>query len=109
MTLADGIIELDSARAGPFGFTCDRFGDGSYLWKRGPYIIVSFIESRAKGNFRALVERIQSFGYGVKVPTPVADMSRIVQKCGYRHVVEYNPKLGPVHVWILDAVVENAS
>lgn len=101
--MSDGIIELDTDRAEPIGFTSDRFVVDSYLWKRGPYVLISFIESRKKGNFRGLVERIRSFGLGVKVPTPLAEMSRIVQKCGYRHIVEQHPELGPVHVWILDA------
>ena len=101
--LTDGIIELDSNRGATLGFTSDRFGSGSYLWKTGPWIVVSFIESLSKGNFRDLVNAIRSAGLGVKIPTPLFAMQRIVQKCGYRHTVEYDQELGPVDVWVLDA------
>ncbi len=100
--MSDGMIHLDSPRAELFGFTSERFAIGSYLWILGPHVVISAIESRAKGNFRELVERIQLLGFGVKIPTPLAEMSRIVRKCGYRHVVEIDPRYGPVDIWILD-------
>lgn len=82
--LDDGIIELDSERGARFRFTSDRFGHGSYLWKLGGTIIVSFIESLNKGNFRELAEAILASGLCVKVPTPLGRMREIVCKARYR-------------------------
>jgi hypothetical protein len=78
----DGIINLDSNRGKRFGFTSDLF-DG-YLWKRGPRIIISFIESRdpGKGHLKALFDRIESLGYTIAVPTPSNRMRMICEKRG---------------------------
>lgn len=80
-TMPDGIIELDSERGQAIGFTSDRF-DG-YLWKTGRYVTVSFIVSLATGNFRQLAESILAQGFGVKIPTPLGRMQKIVRDAGY--------------------------
>ena len=104
-TSPDGIVELDSDRGRLLGFTTDRF-DG-YLWKKGDYIWVSFIVSKAKGNFRELVERICSLGMGVKVPTPLGRMTEIVRKAGYRETFEWVEKIGEaVETWVMEASSE---
>ncbi len=54
--LSDGMIVFGSKEAGILGLTPDKF-DGTWLWKNGDTIIISFIISRAKGNFKALVDR----------------------------------------------------
>ena len=99
--MKDGIIKLDSLRARELGFTSDRF-DG-YLWKKDKAIIISFIVSRQRGNFRSLVERILSRGWAVKVPTPLGRMREIVKKNGYVMTVEpfddNDPT--PCEVWTL--------
>lgn len=105
-TLADGIIELDSPRGHRWSFTSERFGSGSYLWKDGSSILVSFIESKQRGNFRALVEQIHGDGLTVKVPTPLPAMERILRKNGYRQTTEHDPVLGPVEVWLLEPPTE---
>lgn len=97
----DGIIELDSGRAEPIEFTSDRFGPRSYLWKTGNVVIISFIHSLRKGNFRQLVERIRGMGLDVHIPTPIGRMEHIVRNAGYR--MEFRDFVGsPIEVWILD-------
>jgi hypothetical protein len=99
--LLDGIINLDSERAKALGFTSDKY-DG-YLWKNGDSIMVSFIVSKQRGNFRALVRRIHALGLTVKVPTPLGRMQYIVAKNGYKHTIEYCEEMDgePVEVWVL--------
>lgn len=95
--IPEGQINLDDDSAKIIGFTSDRF-DG-YLWRSGAAIIISFIASRARGNFRALVERIVELGLRVDVPTPLGRMESIVVRNGYRHRIEEDPMMGPVEVW----------
>ena len=75
--MTDGLIKLGSAFGNQLGFTSDRFEPGSYLWKQGGDIMVSFIASRRPGHgaFRGLVERIHAMGLTVKVPTPLGRMA----------------------------------
>lgn len=82
--LTDGMIALDSERGKQFGFTSDKFSKDSYLWKSDRQVVVSFIESKARGNFRALAETILSQGFSVVVPTPLGRMKEIVRKAGYQ-------------------------
>ena len=105
LEMEDGIINLDTDRGDEFGFTSNRFGECSYLFKTTPYIYISFIESRRKGNFRKLAETILALGFGIKVPTPFAEMERILRKEGYRHTIEpfgdgYDDE---VEVWVKEA------
>lgn len=100
--MENGIINIDSDKGRELGFTSDKFSPGSYMWKQDGAVIISLIQSRKKGNFRELVDKIRSSGLTVKVPTPLANMERIVRKCGYRHTIERDPMMGPVEVWVLD-------
>jgi hypothetical protein len=93
----NGIIELDSARGQQLGFTSARFNHGSYLWDDDDRVLVSFVWSRAPGNFRALVAAIHAEGKTVAVPTPLPRMEAIVRKNGYTHAVEFDG----VDVWSL--------
>lgn len=97
----DGKIELDTERARRLGFTKKKY-DG-YLWKTGNAIIISFIESKKRGNFRELVRRIHELGLTVKVPTPLGRMMEIVRKNGYEHTLEPFDKdpRETVDVWVL--------
>jgi hypothetical protein len=98
----DGIIELDTDRAKPFQFTSDRFEAGSYLWKLGDSIIVSFIASQTRGNFRQLVQAILDSGHTVEIPTPLDRMSEIVKKNGYEQDFKYCDQTGEDYeVWSL--------
>lgn len=102
---ADGIIDLLTERGDSIGFTVDRFHDGSYLWKKGDAIIISFIWSRERGNFRELVRRIHELGLAVEVPTPMGRMAEIVKKNGYIHTPRYCPEMeSNVDVWRLEPV-----
>jgi hypothetical protein len=99
-TRLDGIIELDTERGKLLGFTSEKY-DG-YLWKIGDAIMVSFIVSRQRGNFRELVRRIHALGLAVKVPTPLGRMQEILIKNEYQHTVEYDAGMGGnVDVWLL--------
>ena len=99
--LCDGPITIDSPRGESIQFTSDRFSSDSYLWVRGEAVYVSFMESKARGNFRTLVEAILAAGMTVKVPTPLGRMEQIVQKCGYEFAVEDDHDIGPVEVWTM--------
>jgi 5-formyltetrahydrofolate cyclo-ligase len=82
------MIELDSDRGKELGFTSDRFNHGSYLWDGDGRVMVSFIWSRQKGNFRELVEAVHNEGKAVAIPTPLSEMERIVKKNGYTRTEE---------------------
>lgn len=99
--MESGIIELDSERGKEIGFTSDKFGAHSYLWEKDGAIIISFIESLQKGNFKDLVNTILDQGLRVEVPTPLDEMKRIVEKCGYKKTIVSDPIMGPVELWCL--------
>ena len=79
--MIDGIINLDTERGRELGFTRDRYG--GYLWKTGDSIIISFIESKQRGNFRELVRRIHEHGWTVMwvlpPPKPLAPITRLCE------------------------------
>ena len=99
--MIDGIINLDTERGRELGFTHDRYE--GYLWKVGDSIIISFIESKQRGNFRELVQRIHALGLTVKVPTPLGRMHEILLKNGCRHTIEPFSDEDPIpcEVWVL--------
>ena len=102
--LDDGIIGLDSDRSLSLRFTSDRYGHGSYLWKKDGAIIVSFIESLNKGNFRELAQAIIACGLRVEIPTPLGRMEEIVRKAGYTQTFPFCEQFGEtVEVWVLSA------
>lgn len=82
----DGIIDLDTERAQAIGFTSDKYE--GYLWKEDDAVVISFIVSKKRGNFRELVRRIHALGLTVRVPTPLGRMQEILIKNGYQHTVE---------------------
>ena len=87
--MRDGIIILDTIAGKELGFTSDKFLCGSYLWKRGEYIYISFIHSREqrKGYLSALFDTILK-GYGIKVPNPSVLMEAILIKKGFERTEE---------------------
>lgn len=99
--LLDGIINLDTDRAKVLGFTSDKYE--GYLWKQVDAVMVSFIASKRRGNFRELVRRIHALGLTVKVPTPLGRMQEILVKNGYQHTTEpLDEESGEtVDVWVL--------
>lgn len=85
-------------------FTSERFGQGSYLWKKDGAIIVSFIESLSSGNFRELAQAIIASGLRVEIPTPLGRMQEIVRKAGYTQTFSFCEQFGEsVEVWVLSA------
>jgi len=97
-------IEMDSEPAKQLGFTSERFE--GWLWKHGKYIYVSYIVSRqeGKGNLSRLFKRIQSFGFGIKVPIPFPKMEMILRSHGFKHTLEdfKEAKAPNVEVWVLE-------
>lgn len=100
--LNDGLIALDSEKGIELGFTSQRFGSMSYLWEKDGAIIISFIMSLRRGNFRNLVHTILSKGYRVEIPTPLGRMRQIVEKCGYVQQLRLDEDYGEVEVWVLE-------
>ena len=96
------MIKLDSERGKLVGFTSNRFEADSYLWAMPGKIIISFIASKRRGNFRELVRRIHALGLAVVVPTPLGRMQEIIAKNGYIASVEYDRDLDEfVELWTL--------
>jgi hypothetical protein len=98
-----GIIEIDTERGKQLGLTSDRFMPGTYLWEEPTRIMISFVHTVGRGNFKALVAAIHAEGKDVSVPTPLASMERIVRKNGYIRSVEDSDGMGPCEVWTLPA------
>ncbi len=98
--MEDGIINLDSDRGKQFGFTSDKYF--GWLWKKGDYIIISFIES--KGYLLNLFNAILKAGYGIKVPTPFARMQKILELKGFKKTFEFDKAFGEVEVWVKEAI-----
>ena len=100
MILQDGCINLDTERGKALGFTSDRF-DG-YLWKAGDTVVISFIVSLKKGNFKQLVDTILSLGLSVQVPTPLGRMRDILERNGYTQSFKFCEEFGEdVELWTL--------
>lgn len=96
------LIELDSIIGETFGFTSDKF-DG-WLFRKGTSIYCSLIVSKheGKGNFSALVAKIRSVGYLVKVPVPLARMKAVLIHLGFEKQREYNDDASDFcEVWVL--------
>lgn len=110
--MKDGEISLDTPFAVELGFTSDKFANGSYLWKKDNYIIISFIISlfEGQGNLSRLFKTIESKGFGIKVPTPFAHMKAIIKKKGFRETLEpFAPEadiMDLCDVWVLDPIAE---
>ena len=86
-----GKIDLDSRFGKEIGFTSNRFDCGSYLFKVGNYVYISFIHSKeqGKGYLSSLFDAIQNKGFGIKVPTPFAKMEAICVKKGFKKTQEF--------------------
>lgn len=105
----DGMIRLDSDRGKSLNFTSDRFSHGSYLWKLNGAIIISFIASRQKGNFRQLANAILDAGFKVQIPIPRGRMKDIVRKAGYTQTSvrcndlgEPDPNGEQLELWVME-------
>ena len=105
--MSDFEIAWGSPLAKALGFTSDKF-DG-YLWKSGNYIVISFIISlqEEKGNLSNLFNKIESSGYGIKVPTPFARMEAICIAKGFKRTEEWFKEADcSVEVWVKDPKTE---
>jgi len=100
--MKDGIINIDSDGARAFGFTSDRYAADSYLWRKGDFIIVSFIETKNKGNgdLSRLFDRILKAGYGIKVSSPLGIMPDILSHKGFEQTIENDDMFGGVEIWV---------
>jgi hypothetical protein len=96
----DGRIAVDSNYAKELGFTSDKFTRDSYLWKSGDRIMISLIVSRhpGQGHLSELFAAIEARGLRVAVPTPSADMRRILKQKGFVPHMEEG-SFGFVEVW----------
>ncbi len=89
--MIDGKIDLDSEIGKELGFTSNKFNRGSYLWKQGDYVYISFIHSKeeGKGYLHDLFRAIQRAGLGIKVPTPFAKMELICKSHNFKKTSEW--------------------
>lgn len=94
MKLKEGIIRIGKAPAA-WNFNAERFAGDSYLWKTGDRIMVSFIESKKKGQkyFSELVKAIEADGLKVAVPTPLGQMVEILTKWGFKPHLEEDAQI----------------
>jgi hypothetical protein len=98
--MKDGMIELDSDFGKEIGFTSNKFTGGSYLWRNGDRIIISFIESKSegKGDLSHLFNSIEALGLRVAVPTPMSRMRAILKRKGFKPHGEYS-EMGTLEMW----------
>lgn len=104
--ITDGQIPVDSEEGKELGFTSDIYEPCSFLWKMGSDIYVSIIITksgqRRKGHFTSLINKIHSFGLGVKVPTPLAQMDVVLRKKGFLQSWEFDMvSQCDIEVWTL--------
>lgn len=85
---SDGYRPIGSEFAIRTGFTEDLFE--GYLWESGKSCFVSAVFSKqpGKGNFGRLLANIESLGFSVKVPCPLAVMQSILTRKGFGPSVE---------------------
>lgn len=88
MFVHEGCIDLDTPFARQLGFTADRFG--GYLWRSGKYIWISAIISwdKGEGHFSELLKKIETAGFGIKVPDPSPTMKAILKTKGFRKTID---------------------
>ena len=97
--IQNGIITLDSNVGKEIGFLSSKF-DG-YLWKKNNTIIISFIISKDRGNFRQLVKTLLDKEFKIEIPTPLGRMQDIVLRNGYIYRTVHDKLMGIVDVWSL--------
>jgi hypothetical protein len=109
--MKDGIIEVDTERGKEFGLTSDLFDPGfpdmgfpgTYLWKTGDTITISFIEvrERGQGTFGKLCRTIWHKGFRVAVPTPLGNMVKILKHYKFKKTIKTDRQMGDSYeVWI---------
>lgn len=83
--MTDGIIKLGTDDAKELGLTDDKFGFGTYLWRTGNRITISFIACKVEGRgyLRELFKTIIAKGHEIAVPTPSGRMRQICMKNGF--------------------------
>ena len=111
--MEDGIIELDSEKGRELGLTSDKFHNGTYLWKKGDRVYISFIMSNAKeegkGNVSKLFNRIEELGYKVAVPTQMGKMPLILIKKGFIPTKEWDETFeSNIDIWIKGSNLSNS-
>lgn len=99
--MRDGRIDRDSRAGTSLGFTATHFDDGSYLWKKGEDVYISFVFSKKKGSFSRLVRRIQRKKYTVVVPTPLASMKAILSRWQAKRRIEVTERGDTVECWVI--------
>jgi len=95
-----GSIELDTIAGQHLGFTKEDFERGSYLWRSGKEIFVSFIVTTrpGTGQFSRLIRRIRELDYIPVVPTPLGKMEAILRRWGWKCTEAYTD-FGPCEEW----------
>lgn len=85
MILQDGIIDTDSEVGKLLGFTSDKFGKSSYMWKTGNAVWISAIRSihPGKGDFSRLLKTLDGTGFDIIVPTAFPRMQQILERKGF--------------------------
>lgn len=94
-------IALGHSLATELGFTKDKFE--GWLWLDGGELYVSSIKSLRpnEGNLTALLSRMLSAGFLVKIPTPFPAMHRILVNNGFKRTWEYEPLAREMcEVWV---------
>jgi len=92
-----GMIDLDSDFGRSIGFTSDLFKDGSFLFGDENGILwISMVLAKHKGagDFRSMMQNIESMGITFRIPTPIGNMVRICMKQGWMLKSAYDPDAG---------------
>jgi len=100
--MKQGIINVNTDRGKVFGFTSDKYVWTSYLWAKDNRITISFIETKeqGKGYLSELFNNIKKAGYQIAVPTPFPRMQNIIEKKGFKKILEKTELGDMVEIWI---------
>jgi hypothetical protein len=97
-----GPIEPGDPEAEGWGFTPELFVEGSYLWRTGSEVMVSFVAARSPGSgaLSKLRAGLKKAGLRMAVPTPLAQMEEILKRWGFKKEVRRSKEMRcDVEVW----------
>ncbi len=98
-----GPIFAGSQAAEQLGLLESEFDAGSYLWKTGGRIDISFVfaKSPGRGSFSKLLRSLWDKGSTVCVPTPLGHMREILIHKGFRQTFEWDKDFNEdIEVWV---------
>lgn len=97
-----GPLEPGHRMARKWTFTAKRWREGSYLWRHGNEVLLSFVWAthEGRGYLRDLIAGIEAAKLRVVVPNPLGHMTAILEHYGFVMRMEpHDSGMGDVDVW----------